>query len=92
MNSVIISEQTAKEILQKLEKLSEEITHFSKGQLAQRVLTEDRAADLLGVSIRQLRHLRSIGKIGFAKLGRKVLFLWEDIEAYLKQHRHKAFR
>ena len=46
----------------------------------------DEAAQLIGVSVRSLRYLLQQGRVGFVRLGRRVLVKHEDLEKLLKQH------
>jgi len=44
------------------------------------------AAQLIGVSVRSLRYLLQQGRIGYVRLGRRVLVKHEDLQRLLKQH------
>jgi len=44
------------------------------------------AARLIGVSQRSLRYMLQQGRIGFVRLGRRVLTKHADLERLLKQH------
>ena len=46
-------------------------------------LTRKDAANLMGVSERQLDHLRAAGRIGWIKNGRRVLLKRQDIDTFL---------
>jgi excisionase family DNA binding protein len=44
------------------------------------------AAELIGVSVRSLRYLLQQGRIGYVRMGRRVLVRHEDLQRLLKQH------
>ena len=48
------------------------------------------AAHLLGISIRSLDYLLKTGRLGFVRLGRKILIRHCDLEALLKRGYVKA--
>lgn len=63
----------------------------SKPPLQQRLLTYEDVADLTGLSpgtIRYLRH-KGTGPRGF-KLGRRVRFTQEDVQAWIRDRRRAA--
>jgi excisionase family DNA binding protein len=43
------------------------------------------AAQALSVSVRSLRYLMQTGKLGYVRLGRRVLIRHEDLERLLRQ-------
>jgi excisionase family DNA binding protein len=43
------------------------------------------AADALSLSVRSLRYLMQTGKLGYVRLGRRVLIRHEDLERLLRQ-------
>jgi excisionase family DNA binding protein len=43
------------------------------------------AAELVGLSVRSLRYLVKTGKLGYVRLGRRVLIRHEDLERLLRQ-------
>jgi excisionase family DNA binding protein len=45
----------------------------------------DEAARLSGLSVRSLRYLQKTGKLGFVKIGRRVLIPHADLERLLKR-------
>ncbi len=62
-----------------------------------RLLTEKQAAPYIGMSRSFLRQSRMNGKRQnrtpgppFLKIGRKVLYLAEDLDAWLLEHRHEG--
>ena len=62
-----------------------------------RLLTEKQAAPYIGMSRSFLRQSRMNGKRQkrtpgppFLKIGRKVLYLAEDLDAWLMEHRHEG--
>ena len=48
------------------------------------------AAQLLGISLRSMRHLLRTGRLGFVRLGRRVLIRHVDLEAMLRRGYVKA--
>ncbi len=48
------------------------------------------AAELLGLSVRSLRYLIKTGKLGYVRLGRRVLIRHEDLERLLRRAWVKA--
>ena len=63
----------------------------------QRLLTEKQAAPYIGMSRSFLRQSRMNGKREnrtpgppFLKIGRKVLYLADDLDAWLLEHRHEG--
>ena len=67
------------------------------GTLRHRLLTEKQAAPYIGMSCSFLRQSRMNGKRQnrtpgppFLKIGRKVLYLAEDLDAWLLEHRHEG--
>lgn len=73
---------------------------FSKpfnGSSRPRLLTEKQAAPYIGMSRSFLRQSRMNGRRQnrtpgppFLKIGRKVLYLAEDLDAWLLEHRHEG--
>ena len=64
--------------------------------IPRRGLSEAEAADYIGMSRSFLRQARMDGKRlnrtpgpPFTKIGRKVLYLRDDLDAWLEAHRHK---
>jgi len=64
--------------------------------IRRRGLSEAEAADYIGMSRSFLRQARMHGKRvnrtpgpPFTKIGRKVLYLKDDLDAWLEAHRHK---
>ena len=62
-----------------------------------RLLTEKQAAPYIGMSCSFLRQSRMNGERQkrtpgppFLKIGRKVLYLTEDLDAWLMEHRHEG--
>lgn len=62
-----------------------------------RLLTEKQAAPYIGMSCSFLRQSRMNGKRQnrtpgppFLKIGRKVLYLADDLDAWLLEHRHEG--
>lgn len=69
------------------------IAHFGRAQ-RQRLLTEKQAAPYIGMSRSFLRQSRMNGKRPnrtpgppYLKIGRKVLYLADDLDAWLLEHR-----
>jgi len=67
------------------------------GPQNQRLLTEKQAAPYIGMSRSFLRQSRMTGRRKnrtagppFLKIGRKVLYLAEDLDTWLLEHRHDA--
>ena len=48
------------------------------------------AAQVSGISVRSLRYLMQTGRLGFVRLGRKILIRHSDLEALLKRGYVKA--
>ena len=72
------------------------LTHLGR-PLKHRLLTEKQAAPYIGMSRSFLRQSRMNGKREnrtpgppFLKIGRKVLYLAEDLDAWLLEHRHEG--
>ena len=66
------------------------------GSIRPRLLTEKQAAPYIGMSCSFLRQSRMNGRRQnrtpgppFLKIGRKVLYLAEDLDAWLLEHRHE---
>jgi excisionase family DNA binding protein len=49
----------------------------------ERMLTEQDVAELLGITVRAIRRLRSERRIRYVKAGRSVRFRPADVDAYL---------
>jgi excisionase family DNA binding protein len=47
--------------------------------------TRQGAAEALGLSVRSLDYLMKTGKLGFVKLGRRILIREEDLQRLLRQ-------
>ena len=63
------------------------MNHLVHGKLA---LTEEQAAELLDLNPWQLRDLRLVGKIGFARIvGNRVRYTLPDLLEYLRRN-HQA--
>ena len=55
------------------------------------VITEDRAAELLGLSPRTLQRFRVEGRgPQFVKLGKRVVYLETDLRAYVEASRRRS--
>jgi len=48
------------------------------------------AAELVGLSVRSLRYLMKTGKLGYVRLGRRVLVRHEELERLLRRASVKA--
>ena len=57
-----------------------------------KLLTRDEAAEYLGISLRTLDRLRAEGKTSFVRLGGKIAYLREDLDAYIDRCRVEAER
>jgi excisionase family DNA binding protein len=55
-------------------------------QANQKLLPVEGAAQTLGISIHTLRAWVSQKRITYVKLGRRVMFRFEDLEAYINSH------
>ncbi len=53
-------------------------------------LSERELAKFLGVSVELVRQLRRTGRLPFVRVNTRVLYLRNDAEAFLEQHRHAA--
>ncbi len=50
-----------------------------------KLLDEEQAADLLGISVRSLQDLRYSGRIPYLKFGRRPMYRISDLEKWLDQ-------
>ena len=50
------------------------------------LMTEEQAAEVLGVRARLLRDLRRRGDIGFLKVGRLVRYRRQDLQRFIEQN------
>ena len=91
MEVITIESEAFQELKDMFEELQTRMRELELAQIGKRFITEEEAAKMLQVSIRTMRHYRTIGKIGFSKFGAKVVYLWEDMEKFLTKNHYKPF-
>jgi excisionase family DNA binding protein len=56
------------------------------------VYTINEVCEMFQISKRSLQHLRDSNQIGYIQNGRKILFRWEDLDAFFNQNYVKGGR
>jgi excisionase family DNA binding protein len=82
-----------KEIKSKLETVIvrlEEVANIRSSKIEW--LTGKEVCVILGISSRTLQNYRDLGKIGFAKIGRKTYYKTNDVESLIEEHFYPKHR
>lgn len=79
-----LARQEFEELIEKiLQRNLSQLGGFSGASNAKQYLTRREAAELMGLSERQVDNLRRAGKLPFLKRGKRVLLRGQDIQSYL---------
>ncbi len=91
MNIVILSADQHQEIIKKLNDLHERIEKNNHQALRNRILTNNKVAELLSVTTRTLFNWRSKGLIAYSQVGKNIYYRAEDIKLFIELNRKEAF-
>jgi excisionase family DNA binding protein len=94
MNIIITEKEQLQELLTKTvaEAVKRELNPLLSSINTKPVYTIQEVCNLFKVSKRQLQYLRDSRQLSFIQNGRKVLFRWEDLDAFFNQNYVKGGR
>ncbi len=92
MEVITIESEAFKRILNEIDVIKAALTQKDDKALASKWIHNDDVANLLKVSKRTLLNYRNEGKIAFSQIGEKVYYRATDIEEFLQNHHHAAFK
>jgi len=90
MEAIFMTPEQYQKLLDKLEELNLRLQPSAK-QVKDMIIDNEDFVDIMKIATRTAQRWRDEGKIAFSRIGAKIYYTEEDIEAFLENHHNQAF-
>lgn len=90
MEAIFMTPEQYQKLLDKLEELNLRLQPSAKN-IKDMIIDNEDFVNIMKIATRTAQRWRDEGKISFSRVGAKIYYTEEDIEAFLQNHHNRAF-